>query len=312
MAESRTANISFTRREPSVTVNEAVFRLLGWREGDLRGADKQVFPTGVSYYGDSGAYSYGGGPSDDAGKEPVASPKTDSSRSADQSPLLLSLDERYSDVLSDRLYKAIGEYANASQSSATPEVLQEKSEAIAHCKAELGRAKGFKAAIVRELDRGGKSELRVDFQETISDGELRIYRSGLDRWAQEVFESSVFQSSEGSPSEGGIWGPSKNAKKIDYGSAYPVDKRNEEGGLNQKSVNSLFVTFASLVQLFAEEVGDRFGDAANPTVLAIAEQLSDRAIRIGKRGPLHGQGVERIMDRIEEAIEVKAYAMSRG
>lgn len=200
MVESKTVNISFTRREPSITVNEAVFRLLGWREGDLRGAAKRVFSPGVGYYGDSEVYGYVGMSSHGVGNEPAASPETDAGGSADQLPLLLSIEEPFAHVLSERHDEACQAYVDAYHANATPEVLQEKNEAIAHCKAESERAKEFKSAIVRELDRVGDSELRVDFQASISDGELRIYRSGLNRWAQEAYESSVFHSLEGSPS----------------------------------------------------------------------------------------------------------------
>lgn len=263
------------------TLNEVIVRLLGWRPMDFRCGD-------------------------------IISSRLGSSE--DIFPPLLDLEEPYSDVLNDRFQEARRKHDEAVKARATPEAIEETVDAIRFCVSQAELAKDYEWDILRELEKGDDSELRADFQATVTRGQLCLHRRGLVRWAQENYENDFFSAIE----EGSLaktLGVQSKKRTIDHdGTEYPVDKRTAKGGLTPTSTNSLFITFASLIEFAVEErgtkggnkSGNKFGEAGVPNVTNLAEELSKRAHLPSIRKPMHGQRPERIKDRIEEALRVKS------
>lgn len=255
------------------TLNEVIVRLLGWRPFDFRCGE--IISSGLG-------------------------------SSEDTFPPMLDLEEPYSDVLNDRFQEARRKHDEAVGAHATPEAIEETVDGIRFCVSQAELAKDYEWDILRELEKGDDSELRADFQATVTRGQLCLHRRGLVRWAQENYESDFFSAIE----EGSLaktLGVQSKKRTIDHdGTEYPIDKRTAKGGLTPTSTNSLFITFASLIEFAAEKCGKKFGEAGVLNVTNLAVELSKRAHLPSKRTPMFGQKPERIKDRIEDALRVKS------
>ena len=121
------------------TLNEVIVRLLGWRPMDFRCGDINSSGLGSS---------------------------------EDTFPPMLDLEEPYSDVLNDRFHEAIRKHDEALRKRAEPEEMVKKVNAIRHCVSQSELAKDYEWDILRELEKGDDSELRADFQATVTRGQL--------------------------------------------------------------------------------------------------------------------------------------------
>ncbi len=176
----------------------------------------------------------------------------------------------------------------------TLEMLSAKEDAVRDCEKLILRAQGYLNDIEEEFAKGSSSVLQVDQEATSKTGTTHFTAKSINLWSLQKYRISIFDAPRSGETE-------------DDQSDYAPDVRTAKGDLTRRSADSLFVTFAVLMESFLEKSNDELlGSKGAPVVAAIAKHLSERAIKVGKRGPAFGQSAERIKDRIEEARSVKA------
>jgi len=265
-------------------VNEVVARLLGWMPGDKR-------CEGI--------------------------PKRKSGSSDNQSPVLLSLDEPYKTILSDRCDAARLEEVAARDANAEPEIIQEKRDASDRVVEEYGRAKSYESAIYQELDKGDESDLRIAHRATAQRGVLCIFHSGLHGWAQKKYKSSVFEflkdtSSHGRPiahseqvgwSAGGLHHTS-HGRPIAH-SEQGADESSLKGGLSKVKAVNLYTTFSFLVELYSKTLPKLHHENDSPKVDRVADSIKKYAFEKNGDRTLASQSIEAIKERIEDAAKIQ-------
>lgn len=255
------------------TLNEVVVRLLGWTPQDFR---------------------YGKNISSNLGSAGTAR---------------IDLEEPYIDVLNDRFREARGVLHLVPIIVKTPDAIRAIKaikEIIRVHVSEIELAKDYEFDILQELEKGAESQLKVDFQATRDRGQICLHRRGIVRWVQENYEKDFFPATEGR-TLAKVCGLQSKKRTIDYdGAEYPIDEPDAKGGLTPTSTQSLYITFASLIEFVVAKCGQPYGEAGVPNVTNLAVELSKRAHLPSKRTPLVGQKPERIKDRIEEAMRVKS------
>lgn len=172
--------------------------------------------------------------------------------------------------------------------------IERLAEKISGLEKTIIKAKSYQRDIDDELARGIESLLKVDQSESTASGAVHISLNSLNNWAVKKYGISIHDTS------------SLQAEEPEY----PVDVRNEKGGLTKTSANSLFFTFGALIKAFIETNPDYASDnGTKPNVLVLAQHLTMYTTPYESRKPIRGQKDERIMDRIEEAMKIYNAAM---
>jgi len=244
----------------SCTKDEAIAKLLGWMQGDIRHRHIEMTLEGVPAESlmhmpcfEGSIWDFLTGQREDA-----------------QSALQTSLDEFAEDDI-ERLV-----------------------EKISGLEETIIKAKSYQRDIDDELAKGIESVLKVDQAETAASGVAHISLNSLDQWAVKKCGISIHSAPEVREEE----------------PKYPVDVRNEKGGLTKTSANSLFLTLGFLINAFLEARPELCKkNTAKPNVSELALLLSAQATLYGRREPIRGQNDERIKDRIEEAMKIYNAAM---
>lgn len=187
-------------------------------------------------------------------------------------------------------------FLDAANSDDLVEIIQAKEMAVVECDRLIDKAQAYFVDFDDEVAKGATSALREDLDATERFGVTHYTLKSVDAWAMSNYHVSIIN-------------PSKARLADDDLPEYPVDERNDKGGLGRTSANSLYLTFAVLINAFVENNPNLSKDGSKPVVSVLAEYLSDRAKKPGIRKPIYGQKEERIMDRIEEAMKVYNTAM---
>lgn len=143
------------------TKDEAVAKLLGWMQGEIR----------LRYIH-----------------------LTDSGISADQLPHLHSLEGSLADLLSEFRRAARSELIEAFEADAAPEILDQKELAVSEWAEKIKKAGKYFRDIDDELAKGDESVLKVDDKASEETGTLQIRLSSLETWATKRYGISVLGS----------------------------------------------------------------------------------------------------------------------
>lgn len=279
------------------TLNEVVVRLLGWTPQDLR-------------YGKHISSSLGS-----AGKARI------------------DLDEPYIDVLNDRYEEASKMYELVVVTVRQPKVTSAVMNIIRSHVSEVERAKDYEFDILRELEKGAESQLKVDFQATRDRGQICLHRRGIVGWVQENYQKDFFPAPK-IPSLAESFGLVSKKRTIDYDSVdSPVDgdlvsasalvpetpkstadndasdqfeNRKESEGLSRTVADNLYITLALLIERYAQVKGGKYKKSHGGVnvknvavdVLAVLEEAN-------KDKPLPGQRPRTIVGHITEALRTK-------
>ena len=217
--------------------------------------------------------------------------------SADQLANLHTLDgSSVLELLQGHRREAQDAYFASANSDDLVETIQLKEQAVIECDRLIDKAQSYFVDFDDESAKGNLSALRIDAAATERFGVPHYTLKSIESWAMASYGVSIIN-------------PVKIQSTPAEASEYPADERNDKGGLSRTSANSLYLTFAVLVEAFVEANPDLANDDSKPTVSALAELLSNRAKKPGRRDPIYGQRAERIKDRIEEALKVKEAAV---
>jgi hypothetical protein len=184
--------------------------------------------------------------------------------------------------------------ADSNAEAVTLEMLSAKEDAVRACDKLILRAQVYLNDIEEEHAKGGASVLQIDQEATAKTSKTHFTATSIDRWSRQKYRISIIDTP-------------KPEELEDDQEEYLPDVRNDKGGLTRKSADSLFVSFAVLLECFLEvSDDDALGTKDAPVVAAIARHLNKKAKRKFKSGAMAGQSRESIKDRIEEARGIKA------
>lgn len=161
-------------------------------------------------------------------------------------------------------------YANAVFDGLADDIIAEKLAELQQCNLEIEKAHNYLCRINDELAKGKDSELRLD-----GNGITII---SLHQWAQRDFNINLLE---------------------------PIETEEEPEG---KSFTSLEITFAFLVELFAE-TDPEFQHNGKPNASKIAKHIFERAKDYKKStttsASAPSQGYESIRNRISDSIKTR-------
>jgi hypothetical protein len=192
-----------------------------------------------------------------------------------------------------------GDYFRAKEDKLTEEVVAEKLAAIKEFDIDyVNKARTYLCHINDELTKGARSELRL----TSTNGGSRITLKSLDEWASKEYKISIF----------------KNLESNTVSAMPPKNSQHEaefdgKGRMSQKAVDSLYTTFAFLLEAFlsSKENALSYGAMDKPKVSSIAELLCELAAAVDE-SEINGQSKESIKTRIEEAMNRKSKFIQMG
>jgi len=252
--------------ETSCTEEEAVEKLLGWRQGPIRRQHTLVTEHGVPEEVLQYSHSLGG-----------------------------SLKQQLEDILE----KARMDLVEAAEADAPIEVLQQLDDAVVQKKALVFQAQDYLLDIKEELNEEGDSLLRVDKKATADTGITHITLKSLDRWAQQVYGRSVLDPTVSKP-VGKKSASLATEDKTDKGAT-----KGGLGKTKADNLYTSFAFLVEALAKSAPGYREGEGESERPNVLAIATRISELARKANGGETLGGQSSEAIMDRVEAAVKVK-------
>ena len=153
------------------------------------------------------------------------------------------------------------------------------------------KAGSYLLDIDEEIDKGESSALKVDKEATEKSGVIHIKLRSADQWTQRKYGISIIGPSPSKPdAENSIEkpDPQRGTAAVDNDDEAEVEDSN--GGLSEKMANSLYTTFAFLVEAYAESEKSFQRTDGRPNVMAIAMCLEDLATIASKPNSIRGQG----------------------
>ena len=215
--------------------------------------------------------------------------------SADQLPAMHSLQGSLQERLTALRQAASSAILDAANGDATVTEIQEKEEYVSQIDSLIDRAAFYLREIHAELDEGGSSALKIDQHETDRTGDIHIRLKSLDAWAYSnyginVLPAAPIHSTKAGASDANAWTPD--------------DAPDLTGKLGKNSANSLYTSFAFLIEAFAEIAATRYQVNGKPNSNAIAKHLAELASK-ASGGNIYGQDTDSIRKRISLAMKIK-------
>ncbi len=217
--------------------------------------------------------------------------------SIEQMPFLPELYYSLEDYLLMLREGALDQVAAAfKEPCASAQIQTETIEMLNQCEDLIIKAGAYISGIDDELIKGTVSALRIDQAKTESTGEVYITLKSLDEWAQQNYKISIFDNTISS--------------HLNISSVLPhVAKQKAEptpkGGLSRTSAESLYTTFAFMVEAFAKTAPAYRKDDGKLNVDAISKAIENLATEANKGDVLKGQGDQSIKTIIELAMKEK-------
>lgn len=178
------------------------------------------------------------------------------------------------------------------------EVLGEKAYALAECDDLIRKVAVYLCDIDEELDKefdqAGASILRLDRQSTADSGKLHITIRSLDKWAQDKYGISILD--DGEP---------KSAVRP----SRQVEEQNEEfdasKGLSKTKANRIFLTFAFLVDAYADTALRYRHEDGRPNAEGIITRLIELSTAANRNVELKGMSAKSIQTLITDAKKIQ-------
>jgi hypothetical protein len=164
--------------------------------------------------------------------------------------------------------------------------------------------------IDEEIDKGESSTLKIDKEATEKSGVTHIKLRSADRWAQRKYGIALIDPSPSKPeAEISIekTDPQQGTAAADNDDEAEVEDSN--GGLSEIMANSLYTTFAFLVEAYAESEKSFQHTDGRLNVIGLAECLQSLATIANEKKPIYGQKTSSIQRRIDKAMKIKKSAL---
>ena len=270
----------------SCTKDEAIAKLLGWMQGDIRHRHIEMTLEGVPAESlmhmpcfEGSIWDFLTGQREDA-----------------QCALKTALDEFAEDDI-ERL-----------------------AEKISGLQETIIKAKSYQRDIDDELAKGGQSTLKVDEFQFASTGVTHISIKTLDHWAIQKYGISVLDFSRSRMLEKGVGdSPAAHAPVLEPATPVPVvevdiDDSDVRDGLKRTVANNLYITFSLLLDDFISHRGGSYRHAdGRPNVANIVKYIQDLAAKATEaskgKAKLPGQRTRTLQTHVNKAIAAKREAL---
>lgn len=204
----------------------------------------------------------------------------------DQLVYVDSLPYSLQEILLDLRYGALTELYDAKDESA----ISEKVQAVLNIDSLINKAGRYLCCIDDELAKGTNSTLRIDQQESEQSEEVHITLASLDAWAKSAFPEEYICMFDVTPTT--------DYQNITRELASSKDNYQSKE-MSHIKANNLRVTFALLVEAFADKNKYRNGDEVN--ISQIAKAIEEFGTQLNRNNKIDNQSAEAIKDRIEDA-----------
>lgn len=199
------------------------------------------------------------------------------------------------------------------------------------CDQLISKAQEYKSAIALELSNGKESVLKLDQKQTDEFGEDHIYLASLDEWVKQKYRFSIYPDSDLIINNPELISLDYQASRVvenivtdDTHYSYDVRERtvnqikswiksNKQKGYSDLETNNLLITFFSLLFDHAKFKGNKAPEsldqlASTINVSSTAEILSQRILTAFN--DISGQSSESIRSRIEDAKQAALNILS--
>lgn len=273
----------------SCTKDEAIAKLLGWMQGDIRHRHIEMTLEGV--------------PAESLMHMPCFEGSIwdflTAQRQDAQFALQMSLDDNTEFQTIDRLV-----------------------EKISDLKETIIKAKKYQREIDDELAKGSESALKIDEFQSGSTGGTHISIKTLDQWAIQKYGISVLDFSKSTFLETDIGGTQITDVSVPGPvSSAPlsvveddVNESDVEGELSKTVAKNLYITFSLLLDDFISHHGGTYRHAdGRPNIANIVKYIQDLAAKTTESskgiGKLPGQGTRTLQTHVIKAIATKREAL---
>lgn len=271
----------------SCTKDEAIAKLLGWMQGDIRHQYILITLDGVP---------------------------------ADALAHMHSFEGSIWDFLTDQRKDAQMAYSDAFEANAAEDDLYKKEQNIVRVQETIIKAKSYQRDIDDELAKGGQSTLKIDEPQSTSAGVTHISLTTLDSWAMKKYGISVLDFSKSKLLEKGIDDtPAGHAPVLKPADPVPVvevdiDDSDVKDGLKKTVANNLYITFSLLLDDFISSHGNLYCHPdGRPNVANVVKYIQDLAAKATEaskgKAKLPGQGTRTLQTHITKATATKREAL---
>ncbi len=227
----------------------------------------------------------------------IRNPNLEGDITQDSLVYAFSLKHSLEDHLLELRCAALDELSDLIKDGATDVVLNEKTKSVLDFDALINKAGTYLCDIDDELSQSDSPKLRIDRHATDTSGDIHITLSSLDLWAKKKYPEhkiTILGTPEFQCSKDDM---------VDRMSARKADSRFKDG-LSQKKASGLYVTFALLLNAYADK--GKFLINGKPNVSGIATHIAELATKHTGNEPMedYAQSYEAIKDRIEAAMAV--------
>lgn len=184
--------------------------------------------------------------------------------------------------------------------------LLEKQEAFATFNEKIKRYQSYLMDIEEEIAKGQSSALIIDQDATDKSGETHLTFRSIDRWSQKKYGIAILAPAQSNPEAGNTLEQSELQSKHKN----EEDEADLKGGLSRKMADSLYTTFAFLVEAYVKSEKSLQRNDGSPNVIEIAACLASLATCASKHNSIIGQGTQSIKKRIEKAMKIKRLVIS--
>jgi hypothetical protein len=277
----------------SVTIDEAVAKMLGLMRGAVRGPESALINTDLNYLPE----------------------------------LTFELEAYFENLREIHTQNVIDVFGREStddeKSAAYYDLLK--------CDQLINKTVEYKSAIDLELALGNESVLKIDQKQTEEYGDEHIYLASLDEWVKQKYQFSIYPDSSLNINNPALitlgYQNSKTVETMvidDSHYSYAIRERtvnqikswvksNKQKGYSDLETNNLLITFFSLLLDHAKFKGDKKPEsldqlARNINVSGTAEILSQRILNAFN--DVAGQSSESIRSRIEDAKQAALNILS--
>lgn len=269
----------------SCTTDEAVAKLLGWMQGDIRHKITKITNGRIS-------------------KEAL--------------PHLELFPGTIWELLTEQHENSKLAYSDAWKKKASEEDLYKLEMNIENWLVVISKAKQYHRDIDDEIAKNVDSELRIILSSTNNSNETYISLNSLDKWAMKKYGISVLDYQKSNFLKTGIdTPPAADVPKKDLAAQVAdvdIDESDVKGALSKTVANNLYITFALLIEDLTKGAGGMYrhpdGRLNVANVATYLLNLAEEAAKgTGGKTTLPGQGVRTIKTHIDKAIAVKRDAL---
>lgn len=280
----------------SCTKDEAIAKLLGWMQGDIR--HQYILMTSDGVPGDALAHMH-------------------------------SFEGSIWDFLTEQRKDAQMACIDAFEANATETDLNEKEQNIVRVQETIIKAKSYQRDIDDELAKGGQSTLKVDESQSLAVGATHISLNSLEEWAIKKYGISVLDFSKSTfleqgtghdyvdrPANGGLNPTSALVAQMpqptaDDDAVDQFENREESDGLSRTVADNLYITLALLIEGYAAQKGNRYHKTNRGlNVTQIAEDVMGLIETASEGKSFPGQSPRTVRGHIDEALRVKNQVQS--